>query len=98
MVEQLNVAITQRNNDDEIWSLNNELDYFKTQTLSIFNQNKQMKEEIATLKGTVREMEIEVANSDALMQKLKKKYMRENYVKEKIIIYLNDKINSNAQN
>lgn len=23
MVEQLNIAITQRNNDDEIWSLNN---------------------------------------------------------------------------
>lgn len=97
MVERLNIAITQRNNDDEIWSLNNELDYFKVQALSIFNHNKQMKEEIATLKSTVREMEIEIANGDALMQKLKKKYLRENYMKEKIILYLSDKINSNAQ-
>lgn len=97
MVDQLNLAITQRNTDDEIWSLNNELDYFKAQTLSIFDQNKQMKEEIANLRSTLKQMEIEIANGDALMQRLKKKCMRENFIKEKIIAYIGEMTANNTQ-
>lgn len=41
-------------------------------------------------------MEIEIANGDALMQKLKKKYMRENFIKEKILAYIGEMISNNA--
>jgi hypothetical protein len=35
-VEALNVAIAQKNTEDEIWKLNNEVDYFKNQTYQLF--------------------------------------------------------------
>jgi hypothetical protein len=44
IVERLNEAIAQKNTEDEIWKLSNELDYFKSQTFSLFSLNKKAKE------------------------------------------------------
>jgi hypothetical protein len=47
---------------------------------------------MAALRKTLKEMEVEVENSDLLMQKLKKKYMKENFVKEKIVTLVKEKL------
>ena len=49
------------------------------------------------MKSTLKQMEIEIANGDALMQKLKKKYLRENFIKERIVAYIGEMIASNTQ-
>lgn len=54
IVEQLNQAIAQKNTEDEIWKLSNELDYFKTQTSNLFNENKKIREQGNQLRNTLR--------------------------------------------
>jgi hypothetical protein len=51
-----------------------------------------MREEIITLRTSLRGMEVELANNDALMQKLKKKSMRDSSIKDKIICFIKTNI------
>ena len=43
MVERLNRVIKEKNTEDEIWKLSNELDYFKVQTFKLFQDNKKLR-------------------------------------------------------
>jgi regulator of replication initiation timing len=91
-VEQLNQAIAQKNTEDEIWKLSNELDYFKTQTYNLFNENKKLREQAGLLRASLREMQVQIENNDLLMQKLKKKFMRENFIKDKLAALVREKV------
>lgn len=92
IVEQLNQAIAQKNTEDEIWKLSNELDYFKTQTSNLFNENKKIREQSNHLKNTLRELQVQIENNDLLMQKLKKKFMRESFIKDRLAGLVREKI------
>ncbi len=91
-MEQLNQAIAQKNTEDEIWKLSNELDYFKTQTSNLFNENKKIREQSNHLKKTINEMQVQLENNDILMQKLKKKFMRESFIKDKLAEMIREKV------
>lgn len=60
IVERLNQAIKDKNTDDEIWKLSNELDYFKSQTYKLFKENKQVREEMKLLRRQIKEYQIEL--------------------------------------
>jgi len=43
VVSQFNSMILEKNKENEIWSLNNELDYFKSEAKKLFDSNKLLK-------------------------------------------------------
>ena len=45
----------------------------------------------------MKEMDIEMENCDLLMQKLKKKYLKENFIKEKLVKLVKEKIRLRKQ-
>ena len=61
------------------------------------NENKKIREETALFRKKLKEMDIEMENCDLLMQKLKKKYLKENYIKEKLVKLVKEKIKLRKQ-
>lgn len=55
LVFQLNSKISQRNENEEVWFLNNELDYFKNEALKLFSENKELRVEMKILRKTIKE-------------------------------------------
>ncbi len=53
IVVRLNQTIKQKNTQDQIWKLSNELDYFKSQTYKLFKQNKKIREEMVILRRQI---------------------------------------------
>lgn len=51
-----------------------------------------MREEINHLKSSLRELHVQIENNDLVMQKLRKKFMRENFIKEKLVTLIKDKV------
>lgn len=96
IVEKLNDAIAQKNSEDEIWKLSNELDYFKAQTFRLFSENKKAKEDMIALRSKLREMQVQLENNDLVMQKLKKKYMKESFIKDKLAALIREKLSTNT--
>ena len=63
--------------------MNNELDYFKNQAFKLFEENKRGRVEIKLLKKRVEDFRNEQECLDVVMQKLRKKWMREKEGKSK---------------
>jgi hypothetical protein len=58
LVFELNEKITQKNENEEVWYLNNELDYFKNEALKLFETNKDLRIEVKLLKKSIRDYEL----------------------------------------
>jgi hypothetical protein len=53
-----------------------------------------LREQITHLKSSLREFHVQIENNDLVMQKLKKKFMRENFIKDKLVGLITDKVKS----
>ena len=85
LAHTLSERIELNNSDEMIWKANNELDYFKTQTLKLFKDNKQLRLQQQLLKKKVKDLQEEIEISDMTMQKLQKKYMKQLIANEKLM-------------
>lgn len=83
-MQELNRAILEKNTEDEIWKLSNELDYFKSQTFSLFEQNRTLRKQLSQLKQQVKDNQLEIENNDLTMQRIKKNYFKERRRRQKI--------------
>jgi hypothetical protein len=51
-----------------------------------------LREEINHLKTSLRELSVQLENNDLVMQKLRKKFVRENFIKDKLVTLIKDKV------
>jgi chromosome segregation ATPase len=77
VVEQLNRRIAANSAEEELYNLQNELDYFKDQTYTLFQQNKLLREQLREVTARLTEAKADLGDCDAAMQKIQKKYLRE---------------------
>lgn len=83
MVFELNSKISQKNENEEVWFLNNELDYFKNQALKLFSENKELRVEVKILRATIKEYQSEMESKDHVLQRIKRKFMKEKSLAKK---------------
>jgi len=51
-----------------------------------------LREEINHLKTSLRELCVQLENNDLVMQKLRKKFVRANFIKDKLVTLIKDKV------
>lgn len=88
VVQQLNRAIMEKNTEDEIWKLSNELDYFKTQTFSLFEDNRKLRAQVGALGQQLKDSQVEIESNDHTMQRIKKHYFKEKRLRQQMVCSL----------
>lgn len=82
LAAELNKKIAVRNENEEVWYLSNELDYFKNEALKLFEANNHLRLTNKLLTKTIKDYQIELESQDLALQKLKKKSMKQKSTKK----------------